>query len=73
MMTAYNIVKIRHKFLRFCKINNANPQDILGYCEGSLYNFPLWYADYLKHVQNEIKYRIRTGNTTKIKFEDVWS
>lgn len=73
MITSYTRRNIRRKFLQFCRQNNANPEDILGYCEGSLYNFPLWYASYLKYVQNEIRYRIRTGNTTKIKFEDIWS
>jgi len=63
----------RKRFLQFCKKNKADPQEILGYCEGKLSNFPFWYADYTKYVKNELKRRIRTGIVTKIEMRDVWS
>jgi len=72
-MRCHKYTLIRKRFLQFCKKNNVNPEDMLGYCEGRLSNFPYWYADYIKYTRNEIRNRIKTGVVNAVKLEDIWS
>lgn len=73
MATEYKYSFIRKKFLQFCRKNNINPQELLSCCEGRVSNFPFWYVDYQRYIQNEIKNRVRTGVVTKFNYRDVWS
>jgi len=69
----YKYSVVRKRFLQFCKKYKANPEDVLGYCEGRLSNFPQWYVDYLNCMRNEIRNRIKTGIYKDIRLEDIWS
>ena len=73
MKTQITRRELIRRFLQFCRRYNANPEDVLSYCEGRLSNFPYWYADYLRYTKNTIKERIKTGKYERIRFEDVWS
>ena len=72
MKKRYSDSAIKRRFLSFCKVHNANPEDVLGYCEGKLSNFPYWYCDYLRYCRNEILRRIKTGVNNKIDMKEVW-
>ena len=73
MVTTYKYTAIRKRFLQFCRRNKVSPEEMLGYCEGRLSNFPYWYVDYINYTRKEIQNRIRTGNVNAIKLSDVWS
>lgn len=72
-MKTYKFTVIRKRFLQFCRRYNANPEDVLGYCEGSLSNFPRWYIDFITYTRVEIRNRVKTGVVNPIRLEDVWS
>lgn len=71
-VTEYKRSVINKRFLQFCKRYKVNPEDMLGYCEGRLSNFPYWYVDYINKTRNEIRNRIKTGVVHKIELSEIW-
>ena len=72
-MKTYKYTAIRKRFLQFCRRYKVSPEEMLGYCEGRLSNFPYWYVDYLNYTRAEIRNRVKTGVVHEIKLCDVWS